>query len=324
MAKAEWDIPAELRPDPADYAFDLDRALSSVVGLKANVPAHAFTASVLGTERLGNGVVIRADGLVLTIGYLITEAETIWLIAPDGRAVPGDALAYDHGTGFGLVQPLGRLGLPHLEPAREGRARAGDRLVVAAGGGRHHALQASIVAREPFAGYWEYLLDDALFTAPAHPFWSGAAAIGEDGQLLGIGSLILQRDEEQRRRTDMNMIVPAWLLPPILPDLLSFGRVNQPPRPWLGVNAVESGDAIFIGGVTEGGPADAAGVQPGDRVVAVDDQEVSELAELWRTVWAAGEAGTRVKLTLARRARSFDVVVESGDRMSRFTTPKLH
>jgi S1-C subfamily serine protease len=324
MPKTDWDIPTELQPDPTDFGFDLDRALSSVVGLKANAPAHAFTASILGTERLGNGVVIRPDGLVLTIGYLITEAETIWLIAPDGRAVPGDALAYDHGTGFGLVQPLGRLGLPHLEPARESGVRAGDRLVMAAGGGRHHSVHASIVAREPFAGYWEYLLEDALFTAPAHPFWSGAAAIGENGQLLGIGSLILQRDEGQKRRTDMNMIVPAWLLPPILSDLLSYGRVNRPPRPWLGVNAVESGDAIFIGGVTEGGPADAAGVQPGDRVVAVEDQEVSELADLWRAIWACGEAGTTIKLTLARKARSFDVEVDSIDRMSRFTTPKLH
>ena len=324
MPTTDWEIPTELQPDPTDFGFDLDRALSAVVGLKANVPAHAFTASVLGTERLGNGVVIRPDGLVLTIGYLITEAETIWLIAPDGRAVPGDALAYDHGTGFGLVQPLGRLNLPHLEPAQESRIRAGDRLVVAAAGGRRHAVHTSVVGREPFAGYWEYMLEDALFTAPAHPFWSGAAAIGEDGRLLGIGSLILQRDEGQKRRTDMNMIVPAWLLQPILNDLLSYGRVNRPPRPWLGINAVESGDAIFIGGVTDGGPADSAGIQPGDRVVAVEDTEVTELAELWRGIWAAGDAGAKVKLTLARKARSFEVEIDSIDRMSRFATPRLH
>jgi S1-C subfamily serine protease len=324
MPRTEWDIPTELQPDPADFGFDLDRALSSVVGLKTNVPAHAFTASILGTERLGNGVVIRPDGLVLTIGYLITEAESIWLIASDGRAVPGDTVAYDHGTGFGLVQPLGRLGLPHLEPAKESRIRAGDRLVVAAGGGRHHAVHANVVGREPFAGYWEYLLDDALFTAPAHPFWSGAAAISESGQLLGVGSLILQRDEGQKRRTDMNMIVPSWLLEPILTDLLTYGRVNRPPRPWIGINAVESGDAIFIGGVTEGGPADSAGVQPGDRIVAVDEQEVADLTELWRAVWACGDAGARVRLTLARKARSFEVDIDSVDRMSRFTTPKLH
>ena len=324
MARTEWEIPRELQHDPGSFGFDLDGALAAVVGLRANVPAHAFTAATLGTERQGNGVVIREDGLVLTIGYLITEAERIWLIAPDGRAVPGDTLAYDHATGFGLVQPLGRLGLPALEPARESGICKGDRLLMAASGGREHAMQASVVAREPFAGYWEYLIEDALLTAPAHPSWSGAAAIGANGRLLGIGSLILQRDEGRKRRADMNMVVPAWLLHPILDDLLRFGRVNRPPRPWLGLNAVESGDAIFIGGVTEGGPADAAGLQPGDRVVAVADREVADLADLWRAIWGLGTAGVTVKLTIARKARNFDVPVESADRTARFATPRLH
>jgi S1-C subfamily serine protease len=324
MAKADWEIPSELQPDPSHYRFDLDRALQAIVGLKANVPADAFTANTLGTERTGNGVVIRPDGLVLTIGYLITEAETIWLIAHDGRAVAGDALAYDAATGFGLVQPLGRLGLPHLEPVRQGRVHVGDNVLCAAAGGRRHAVKASVVGREEFAGYWEYLLDDALFTAPAHPFWSGAALLDEEGRLLGIGSLILQRDEGQRRRVDMNMIVPVWLLHPIMNDLLTFGRVNQPARPWLGLNAVASGDALFIGGITDGGPADQAGIQPGDRIVAIGDQEVTDLADLWRSIWGCGTAGVPVTLTLARKARSFTINVTSADRRARFNPPKLH
>jgi len=324
MAKDDWEIPPEMQPDPADCRYDLERALQSVVSLRANVPADAFTASVLGTERTGNGVVIRPDGLVLTIGYLITEAESIWLVAHDGRAVPGDALAYDHATGFGLVQPLGRLNLPHLELATEGHVRVGDGCVVAAGGGRRHAVRAHVVGREAFAGYWEYLLDDAIFTAPAHPFWSGAAMIGDSGELLGIGSLILQRDEGQKRRVDMNMIVPAWLLQPILSDMLTYGRVNRPPRPWLGINAVESGDALFVGGVTDGGPADAAGIQPGDRIVSVGEHEVTELAELWRGIWSSGPVGASLVMTVARKARSFTVSITTGDRTARFQAPRLH
>lgn len=324
MSEQDWETPEDQRPDPANCRFDLERALQAVVGLRAQVPESAFTAGTLGTERIGSGVVIRPDGLVLTIGYLITEAQTIWLVTQDGRAVAGDALAYDHATGFGLVQPLGRLGLPHLLPADAGSVSTGDGAVMAAGGGLRHALRTTIVGREPFAGYWEYLLDDALFTAPAHPLWSGAALIGEDGRLLGVGSLILQRDEGRQRQMDMNMVVPSWLLQPILPDLLAYGRVNRPARPWLGVNAVESGDTIFIGGITEGGPADQAGIQPGDRVVAVGEAEVNALPELWRELWRQGTAGCPVPMTLARRARTFSVTVQSADRAARFNQPRLH
>ena len=182
-----------------------------MVGLRANVPADAFTAGTLGTERIGSGVVIREDGLVLTIGYLITEAETVWLITADGRAVPGHALAFDQTTGFGLVQALGQLDLPALELGNSDAVNLGTQAIVAAGGGRQHAVEAKIVGQQEFAGYWEYLLDDAFFTAPAHPFWSGAALIGSDGKLLGTGSLILQQGDG-KRRMDMNMIVPIGLL----------------------------------------------------------------------------------------------------------------
>ncbi len=323
MATPDWDIPLEQQPDQSNCAFDLDQALRAVVGLKARAPEDAFTAAILGTERIGNGVVISSDGLVLTIGYLITEAESIWLTAHDGRAVPGDALAYDHATGFGLVQPLGKLGLPYLPPAREDDARVGDQVIAAAHGGRSRALRGEIIGREEFAGYWEYLIDDALFTAPAHPLWSGAALISSKGTLLGIGSLILQR-EDDKRKVDMNMFVPSWLLQPILPDLMRYGRVNKPARAWLGITAVESADAIFIGGVTDGGPADEAGIQPGDRIIAIGDTEIEDLPTLWRSIWQFGDAGARVPLTLARKARTYSVTVTSGDRTARFTTPKLH
>ena len=218
MSDAEWEIPQKLQPDPDDYSFDLERALRAVVGVRANVPQDAFTANALGTERSGSGVVFDArQGLVLTIGYLITEAETVWIIAADGRAVPGHALAFDQASGFGVVQALGRLDLPALEFGDSDDLAVGSRGILAAGGGRAHAIETKVVGRQEFAGYWEYLLDDAIFTAPAHPFWSGAALIGADGKLHGTGSLILQQGDGKRRH-DMNMIVPVSILRPVLTE----------------------------------------------------------------------------------------------------------
>src|SRR5215831_2311331 len=162
----EWEIPAELQPKPEDYAFDLDRALGAVLGLHATVPEDAFTAGSLGTERAGSGVLIRKDGLVLTIGYLITEAETIWLTSADSGAVPGHVFASDPESGFALVQALGRLNAQPIDLGTGLRAGAGEREIMAAEGGRRHAIAARVVARQEFAGYWEYVLDRAIFTAP--------------------------------------------------------------------------------------------------------------------------------------------------------------
>src|SRR5689334_1682383 len=170
----DWKLPPHVQPKPEDYDYDLDSTLESVVGLRATVPADAFTADTLGTERSGNGVLIRNDGLVLTIGYLITEADTIWLSLIDGRAVPGTVLAYDQTTGFGLIQALARLDLPALPIGQSSAASVGERVVVAGAGGRQKSVAARIVAKQEFAGYWEYVVDEAIFTAPSHPNWGGS------------------------------------------------------------------------------------------------------------------------------------------------------
>src|SRR5262249_55522549 len=186
---SDWKVPSSVQPKPEDYSYDLDLALAAVVGLRATIPADAFTAETLGTERAGNGVFIRNDGLVLTIGYLITEAETIWLSLSDGRSVPGHVIGYDQETGFGLVQALAKLDVPALEIGQSSAASIGERVVVGGAGGRHRSVAARIVAKQEFAGYWEYLLDEAIFTAPSHPNWGGTALIGPAGDLIGIGSL---------------------------------------------------------------------------------------------------------------------------------------
>jgi S1-C subfamily serine protease len=320
----EWEIPGEIQPKPSECSFDLDRALGAVLGLRATIPEDAFTAGTLGIERAGSGVLIRRDGLVLTIGYLITEAEAIWLTSTSGGAVPGHVLAYDQETGFGLVQALGRLNVEPLELGTGMRVGAGDRAIMAAGGGRRHAVAVRVIARQEFAGYWEYLVDRAIFTAPAHPFWGGAALISVDGRLIGIGSLHVQHATGRDQRRDVNMVVPIDLLPPILDDMLTYGRANRPVRPWLGLLAAEVEDAIVVAGVNERGPAKEAGLLPGDRIVAVGDDAVASLTGLWRRVWANGPAGREIPLQIARDGKTMIVRVVSADRSRFYKAPKMH
>lgn len=323
-AGSEWKIPAPLQPKPADFDYDLDRALEAVVALRATVPQDAFTAETLGTERGGSAVLIDPAGIVLTIGYLVTEASQVWLTTHDGRAVPGHVLGYDQVTGFGLVQALGQLDVPTLPLGSSAPVPVGERVIVAAGGGRQRAVAAQIVARQEFAGYWEYVLPDAIFTAPAHPYWGGTALIGPTGDLLGIGSLQLPHQLGTGRIVPLNMVVPIDALKPILDDLMRLGKPDRPPRPWLGVFATELDDRIVVMGLAGDGPARRAGLQPGDVVLAVAGEEVSDLAAFFRRIWALGDAGVDVPLTLEREGDAFDVRVTSGDRNRFLRGPSLH
>lgn len=300
--------------------MNIDPVLKSIVGVRSLVPEDAFTATTLGTHREGSGVVIRDDGLVLTIGYLITEAEEVWLTRHDGRVVPAHALAYDQETGFGLVQALAPLGLAAVEFGDAAQARAGDAVVLADGIGQ--SVQANIVTKQEFAGYWEYLLDEAIFITPAHASWGGAALIGEDGKLLGIGSLRLQMSQDGQT-ADINMVVPINLLPPILEDLLTLGQVNKPPRPWLGAFSAESNGRVVVMSVAEGGPAAQAGLRRGDIISDVRDEEVDSLADFYRKLWSSGPAGTSVPMRIVRDGRETWLRLKSADRGSFLKKPQL-
>src|SRR5580704_15128776 len=213
----EWELPEQLQPQQDGLSFDLQSVYRSVLLLHTEASEDGYTAAALGTERLGHGVVIRSAErkLVLTIGYLITEAESIWLTAHDGKVVEAFPLAYDQASGFGLVQPLGVLDVPAIERGSAATLALGDRVLVVGQGGERHSLEAQLIARREFAGYWEYLLEEALFTAPPHPQWGGTALIGEDGRLLGVGSLLVQ-EATGEQTVDANMFVPLDLLEPIL------------------------------------------------------------------------------------------------------------
>jgi S1-C subfamily serine protease len=313
-----------VQPKPDDYDYELDQALASVVGIKSIVPSDAFTAETLGTERAGNGVLIRKDGLVLTIGYLVTEAETVWITHGGGRAVPGHVLGYDQETGFGLVQALARLDLPSLELGSSEDAEVGTDVVIGGAGGRQRSVAARIISKQEFAGYWEYVLDEAIFTAPAHPNWGGTAVIGPAGDLIGVGSLQIQQAAPQKRLEDVNMVVPIDLLKPILNDLLTIGRANRPARPWLGVYATEVGDNVAILGLARRGPAQQADLRAGDVVLRVAGAPVKDLAGLFRHIWAQGQAGVEVPLLINREGKTFEARVRSGDRRRFLKGPVLH
>jgi S1-C subfamily serine protease len=318
----EWKVPPTAQPRAEDYSYDLERALSSVVGLHSIIPPDAFTADTLGVERAGNGVLI-GDGLVLTIGYLITEAETVWLHLGDGRVVQGHALGFDQETGFGLVQVLGRIDLPVLSLGSSAAAKVGERVVVGGAGGRTRSLAGTVAAKQEFAGYWEYVLDEAIFTAPAHPNWGGTGLISARGELIGIGSLQLEREREGRDE-HLNLVVPIDLLKPIIDDLSKFGRVDKPVRPWLGLYSTEIEDKIVAVGIAPKGPAARAELKTGDVVLAVKGEKVSTLAGFYRKVWALGNAGVEVPLTLYREGVTFDVRVNSSDRMKFLKGPRMH
>ncbi|MGN1285308.1 MAG: S1C family serine protease [Bradyrhizobium sp.] len=315
-------VPAAFQPRPEDYRYDLDRALMSVVGLHSIIPPDAFSAETLGTERAGNGVLID-DGLVLTIGYLITEAATVWLHLGDGRAVEGHALGFDFESGFGLVQALGKLDIDPLRIGSSAATQVGDNVVLGGAGGRTRSVASQIAAKQEFAGYWEYLLDEAIFTYPSHPNWGGTGLINNAGELIGIGSLQLER-ERSGRAEHVNMIVPIDLLNPVLSDLRKFGRVDKPARPWLGMYTTEIDNRLVVVGVASKGPAARAELKTGDVILAVDGDKVTSQTAFYRKLWSLGAAGIDVPLTVYHEGVTFDVTLTSIDRMKLLKAPRLH
>ena len=318
----EWKVPPAYQPRATDYNFDLDRVLASVVGLHSIIPSDAFSADTLGTERAGNGVLIE-DGLVLTIGYLITEAESVWLHLGDGRVVQGHALGFDSVSGFGLVQALGHVDLEPVPLGSSAAARIDDRVVVGGAGGRTRSVACQIAAKQEFAGYWEYLLDEAIFTYPAHPNWGGTGLISNSGELIGIGSLQLEREREGKAE-HVNMVVPIDLLKPVLDDLKKFGRVNKPGRPWLGMYSTEIDGKVVVIGISSKGPAARAELKAGDVILAVNGEKITSQTGFYRKLWALGPAGVDVPLTVYHDGVTFDVVLTSIDRAKLLKGPRLH
>lgn len=314
----------------ADRIPNLDRLLASIVALRAQVPKEALSASRLGTDRAGSAVAILGPetppGLFLTVGYLVTDAEMVWLTDHRGHTGPAFALAQDQDTGFALVRAasLDSLDAPPLPLGDSDTVAVGDAAVIAGSGGRSAAVASKVVARQTFTGYWEYMIEDAIFTAPAHPHWAGTAVLDAAGTLVGIGSLKVEQLVDRRSVTDTNMAIPVNLLKPILPELLAQGRRSGAARPWLGIHTAEFRGRLLVVDVTDDGPAAKAGIKEGDAIAAVGGTPVTELADFYRAVWSAGPAGTAIPLTLRRDGERVDVMVASIDRATRQRPRKLH
>jgi S1-C subfamily serine protease len=303
--------------------LDLETINQSVTKLRADIPEDAFTAGILGSQRVGNGVVIDSAGLVLTIGYLMTEAKDVWLTNAAGREIAAHPLAYDQVTGFGLVLPLQSLDAPAISLGSSAELRAGSEVHVLSAKDFAPPQAARVLARREFAGAWEYLLEEAIFTAPAHPHWSGAALIDNGGSLVGLGSLLV-REVVAGAEINANMFLPIDLLKPILQSLKSTGRVDRQPRPWLGVYAVELAGKVYVTGVVDGGPAQSADIREGDVISEVAHHEVGTLPDFYRRVWAVGPAGTGVPLTAMRGATQLHLNVRSVDRGELLKRPQAH
>ena len=296
----------------------LERASQAVVGVQALALEGARSNATLGRLRKGSGVVIDAEGLVLTIGYLVLEADQVQLLLDDDRSVPARVVGYDLATGFGLLQALAPL---RIAPAPLGGSRgvsSEEPLLVASGGDRGQLSMARLVSRRSFAGYWEYRIDEAMFTAPPRTDHSGAGLFNSRGELVGIGSLMVADTRSEPRgegpRQPGNLFVPTDLLRPILAELRTRGMSSASRRAWLGVNCVEQSGVLHVVRVTSDSPAEVAGLQIGDRIVAIDGTAVNTLDTLWTRLWSGGPAEREVRLEIERDGARQSVGVHSIDR----------
>lgn len=293
----------------------LRQLLSGVVHLKTFINPDGRTAQSLGREREGSGIVIDNDGLILTIGYLMVEAHAAEVITNDGEDVPANIVGYDHQSGFGLLRATMPLKVQPLVLGKSSELKERDPAVVAAFGGPDAAAPAMVISKREFAGDWEYLLDEAIFTAPAHPAWSGAALLNHEGKLVGVGSLIVGDAAGSGERMPGNMFVPIDLLPPILAELIADGRVAGPGRPWLGVTTDESRGHLFVSAVTPGGPADKAGLKRGDMILGVNGAPVNHLPDLYRRIYSQGDAGAVIPLDVLKEDEKQRIEVKSVNRL---------
>lgn len=305
--------PAAPRDERSSYQHLADAA-RAVVAIRVTALANARSNDNLGRERAGSGVLIQPHDVVLTIGYLILEADQVEITTSHGRTVPAVVAAYDHATGFGLLRPLGALEVKPIALGASGKVEALDRLLVAAAGGENALSVTTVVSRRQFAGYWEYLLEDAIFTAPPRPDFGGAALINREGELVGIGSLFVMDAVTPGERLPGNMFVPVDLLKPILDEMVSTGRQKGGARPWLGISSSEQDGRLHVVRVSADSPAEKAGIAPGDIILQLAGRNVESLGDFYRRLWSAGEPGVEVTLKVLKGAEVEEVKVRTIDR----------
>ena len=313
FAAAPSAAPAAPKEETPVYQHLVDAA-RAVVGIKVKALANARSAKTLGAERAGSGVLFAPQGLVLTIGYLILEADQVEITTSKGVTVPASVAAYDHATGFGLLRPLVPLDAKPIRLGASEKVESLDRLLVAAGGDEDNLTVATVVSKRQFAGYWEYLIEGAIFTSPPRPDFGGAALINKEGELVGIGSLFVMDAMNKGERLPGNMFVPVDLLKPVLDEMIATGRQKGGKRPWIGVSSMEEDGRLKVIRVSSDGPAEKAGIEPGDIILQLSGRKIDNLPDFYRRLWSAGDPGVEVTLKLLKGSDVVDVKVRSIDR----------
>jgi serine protease Do len=303
--------PAPAAPPAPGRQQELTVDVLSVVRVRTRAVADARSAATLGTAREGTGVVIDEKGLVLTIGYLILEAETVELSTADGRSVPATVVGYDAVTGFGLVRALGQLPITPVKMGESSTLAIREPVFIV---GFDGVAPGYVVSRRRFVGFWEYLLDDAIFTAPATVNWQGAALLDRERRLLGIGSLAVPDSVGDGGGVPGHMFVPIDRLKPVLADLIARGRPAGPARPWLGVSTQDVEGNVIVTRVASGSPAEQAPMRVGDVIVALGGNTLRGQADFYTRLWASGAAGREITLDVLREGRIQRVTVRSVDR----------
>ncbi len=299
---------------PSFASQDANATLKAVIKIRSIFSDDARTASLLGTEREGNGVVIDSNGHILTIGYLVMEAKSIKVFVQEDMPIKATFVGYDYRTGFGIIKANRPLNIKPLQLGQSSQVKEGDPVLVVSHGGSDAVQGARVVSRGEFIGYWEYILEDAIYTAPPHAKFGGAALLGPEGRLLGIGSIYTQLMIPETGLVPCNMSVPIDRLKPILDDLISSGRSSTPPNPWLGVHAEEAYGRIIVLRVTAGSPAEKAGLQPTDVILTVNKMTVNGLADFYRKVWGLGKPGVEVPLSILQGNQVRNLTVPSANR----------
>jgi serine protease Do len=299
----------------AQAQSSLDDLLSGVVHIKTFISPDGRTVENLGRQREGTGIVIDSNGLVLTIGYIMVEAVSAEIATNDDHTIPANVIAYDNETGFGLLQAIMPLKVRPVPLGKSAAVKEGDPVVIASYGGPRGMTPAHVVAKREFAGNWEYMLDEAIFTAPPHPAWSGAALINHEGRLVGVGSLIVGDTSGKGDGVRGNMFVPIDRLPPILADMIAQGHPGEPAHPWLGLNTDDVSGHLVVSRVTPGAPAEKAGLRRGDVILGVNGETPKDLPDFYRKIWAQGAAGTDVPLDVMQNHERRHVEVHSINRL---------